>query len=234
MDAASKRELGILRRLSHGLVQVARKFIAMNADFLGEEEVVRVTNEEFVRIKRDDLAGEFDLELGISTAEEDNNKAQELAFMMQTLGNSMGQELTQMIMGDIARLRKMPDLAHKIETYKPEPDPVQQMMQQLEMKKMELEVAELQAKINKLQTAAQLDMAKVQDLGATVDQKSLDFVEQETGVKQERDLQKQGEQARAQAQTKVIDHQLKMEQLQAKGAIDYMNNKAKENRQSKS
>ena len=233
LDAASKRELGILRRLSAGICAVARKFISMNAEFLSEEEVVRVTNSQFVTIRRDDLAGKFDLELGISTAEEDNNKAQELAFMLQTMGNNMGQELVQMIMGDIARLRKMPDLARKIETYKPEPDPVQQMMQQLEMKRMELEVAELQAKINKLQTAAQLDIAKAAEIGATTDQKTLDFVEQESGVKQERDLQKQGEQARAQANTKVIDHQLKMEQIQAKGAIDYMNNQQKANSKGK-
>ena len=233
LDAASKRELGILRRLSAGICAVARKFISMNAEFLSEEEVVRVTNSQFVTIRRDDLAGKFDLELGISTAEEDNNKAQELAFMLQTMGNNMGQELVQMIMSDIARLRKMPDLARKIETYKPEPDPVQQMMQQLEMKRMELEVAELQAKINKLQTAAQLDIAKAAEIGATTDQKTLDFVEQESGVKQERDLQKQGEQARAQANTKVIDHQLKMEQIQAKGAIDYMNNQQKANSKGK-
>lgn len=221
LDAASKRELGILRRLSAGIVAVARKFVSMNAEFLSEEEVVRVTNEKFVTIRRDDLPGKFDLELGISTAEEDNNKAQELAFMLQTMGNNMGQELVQMIMGDIARLRKMPDLAHKIENYAPKPDPVAEMVQQLEVKKMELEVAELQAKIQKLNTAAQLDMAKVAETGATVDQKSLDFVEQESGVKQERDLQKQGAQARAQAETKIIDHQLKMEQGRQKGLIDY-------------
>ena len=233
LDAASKRELGILRRLSAGICAVARKFISMNSEFLSEEEVVRVTNEHFVKIRRDDLAGKFDLDLSISTAEEDNNKAQELAFMMQTMGNTMGMELTQMIMGDIARLRKMPDLAHKIENFKPEPDPLQQKMQELEMAKMELELAELQAKIQKLQTGAQLDMAKANELGATTDQKTLDFVEQESGVKQERDLQKQGEQARAQAQTKVIDHQLKMEQIKQQGVNDYMNNKAKENTKAK-
>lgn len=228
LDAASKRELGILRRLSAGICAVARKFVSMNAQFLSEEEVVRVTNDKFVKIRKDDLPGKFDLELGISTAEEDNNKAQELAFMLQTMGNNMGQELVQMIMGDIARLRKMPDLAHKIETYRPEPDPVQQRMQEIEMAKLELELAELQAKIQKLNTAAQLDMAKVAETGANVDQKSLDFVEQESGVKQQRDLQKQGEQARSQAQTKLIDHQLKMEEIKAKGVVDYMNNKAKE------
>lgn len=227
LDAASKRELGILRRLSAGICAVARKFISMNSEFLSEEEVVRVTNEQFVKIRRGDLAGKFDLELGISTAEEDNNKAQELAFMLQTMGNNMGQELVQMIMGDIARLRKMPDLAHKIENFKPAPDPIAERMQQIEMAKLELELGELQAKIQKLQTGAQLDMAKASELGASTDQKTLDFVEQESGVKQERDLQKQGEQARSQAQTKIIDHQLKMEQDRQKGAIDMAIAKAK-------
>lgn len=229
LDAASKRELGILRRLSAGLATVARKFTSMNAEFLSEEEVVRITNDQFVTIRRDDLAGKFDLELGISTAEEDNNKAQELAFMLQTIGNNMGQDLVQMIMGDIARLRKMPDLAHKIESYKPAPDPVQEMMQQLEIQRMQLEVAEIQAKIQKLQTAAELDMARASDLGASSDLKSLDFVEQESGVKQERDLQKQGEQARAQAQTKVIDHELQMARDRQKGLIDYQIAKEKAN-----
>lgn len=227
LDAASKRELGILRRLSAGLAAVARKFTAMNAEFLSEEEVIRVTNEQFITVRRDDLAGKFDLELGISTAEEDNNKAQELAFMLQTMGNNMGQELVQMIMGDIARLRKMPDLAHKIENFKPEPDPVQEMLQQLEVQKMQLEVAEIQAKIRKLQSGAELDLARASDLGASSDLKSLDFVEQESGVKQERDLQKQGEQARAQAQTKVIDHQLQMARDRQKGLIDYQIEKEK-------
>jgi hypothetical protein len=129
LDAASKRELGILRRLANGIVEIGRKIIAMNGEFLSEEEVVRVTNEEFVTVRRDDLPGNFDLKLTISTAEADNQKAQELAFMLQTMGNSMPMDMSQMILADIARLRKMPDLAKKIETYQPQPDPMAQKMQ---------------------------------------------------------------------------------------------------------
>src|SRR5690606_25140367 len=80
LDAASKREMAILRRLANGLIQIGRKIVAMNAEFLSEEEVVRVTNEKFIKIKREDLrsvAGEFDFEVDISTAEIDNNKAQD-------------------------------------------------------------------------------------------------------------------------------------------------------------
>src|SRR5690606_39118291 len=88
LDAATKREMAILRRLASGLVQVGKKICAMNAIFLSETEVVRVTNEQFVEVRREDLAGNFDLKVDISTAEVDNNKAQDLAFMLQTMGNN--------------------------------------------------------------------------------------------------------------------------------------------------
>jgi len=126
LDATSKRELGILRRLAEGIKQIGRKFIAMNAEFLSEEEVIRITNEKFVTVKRDDLAGNFDLKLTISTAEADNDKAQELAFMLQTTGQTMGVEFSQIILADIAKLRKMPALAKKIQEFKPTPDPLEQ------------------------------------------------------------------------------------------------------------
>ena len=221
LDAASKRELAILRRLANGMIKVARKFISMNAVWLSEQEVVRITEEEFVQIRRDDLAGNFDLRLNITTAEDDNAKAQELAFMLQTMGNNMDPAMSRMILADIARLRKMPDLAKQIEEYQPQPDPIQQRMQELELAKLEAEVMELQAKAMKLQADAQLSGAKVGTEGAKAtnlqsdtDLKNLDFVEQESGVKQERDLQKQGEQARAQLQTKVVDNYMKAQQQQ--------------------
>lgn len=215
LDAASKRELGILRRLSAGMVAIGRKIISMNAEFLEDEEVVRVTNEQFVKVRKDDLAGNFDLILSISTAEEDNNKAQELAFMLQTMGNNMDPEMSRMILSDIARLRKMPDLAEKIENYQPQPDPLMQKKMELEVAMLEAEIAEVRAKTAKLYSDAQLSTAKVDTEGAKAghlksdtDLKNLDFVEQESGVKQERDLQKQGEQARAQGKLAILDHYL--------------------------
>lgn len=212
LDAASKRELGILRRLSEGMVKVGRKIIAMNAEFLSEKEVIRVTNEQFVEVDREDLAGNFDLRLSISTAEEDNAKAQELAFMLQTMGNNMDPEMSKMILSDIARLRKMPELAKRIENYQPQPDPMQQRLQ-------ELEVIKLEAEIQKLQAEAQKAMADAQLKSSTADLKDLDFVEQESGVKQQRDLQKQGAQARAQAELKVVDRELERRNKQEEIAL---------------
>ena len=232
LDAASKRELAILRRLSQGIVEIGQKIIAMNGVFLSEEEVVRITNERFVTIRRDDLAGNFDLRLSISTAEEDNNKAQELGFMLQTMGPNMDPEMSRMILSDIARLRKMPDLAKKIEQYQPKPDPLMQKKAQLEIALLEAQVANEQAKSQQAASTAALNQAKLGteqakqgQLQSDTDLKNLDFVEQESGVKQERDLQRQGEQARSQAELKRLDHSFKKEQMGFDLLKEYVSNK---------
>ena len=234
LDASSKRELGILRRLSNGIVKVGQKFISMNGEFLSDTEVVRVTNEQFVTVRKDDLAGQFDLKLSISTAEEDNNKAQELSFMLQTMGNNMDPDLSKMILSDIARLRKMPDLAKKIETFAPEPDPMAQKRAELELALLEAQVNAENARAQRDSAAAQLEMAKVGTEGAKAnhlksdaDLKNLDFVEQEQGVKQERDLQLHGEQARSQAQLKLMDREFDREDQKVDLLKEYIKSKAK-------
>lgn len=203
LDAASKRETGLLRRLAKGVTDIGRKIISMNAEFLDEEEVVRITNDQFVPVKRDDLAGNFDLRLMISTAEEDAAKIEKLAFTLQTMGPKMDFEASKIVMVHIARLQKMPELAHQLENFKPEPDPFEEQMKQLELQKAQAEIAKLQSETQENFANAQLDGAKAEEtmskarlMGSQADKSDLDFLEQESGVTQERELQKQGEQAR--------------------------------------
>ena len=210
LDAASKRELGILRRLSKGVIEIGRKIIAMNAIFLSEEEVIRLSNEQFVAIKRDDLPGNYDIKLSISTAEEDSNKAQEISFMMQTMGNTLPPEITTLLLSKFFDLRKLPDISKMLENYQPPPDPFQEEMQQLELElkraavrdenaQADLRIAQAQLETIKVQT----EVAKIKQMGAKADLDNLDFVETESGVKQARDLERQGAQARAQTEMAV-------------------------------
>lgn len=190
LDAASKREMSILRRLAKGMADVFNKIIAMNAVFLSEKEVVRVTNTEFVTVSREDLAGNFDLEVDISTAEVDNQKSQDLSFMLQTLGPNGDPSMVMMILAEIADLKRMPELAQKLRTFQPPPpSPEQQRMTELEIQKAELENQLLQSEIELNQAKAQSEMAKKE-------QADLDYVEQETGTAHEREMAKQ----RAQSQ----------------------------------
>ena len=201
----------------------------------GDKIIAHINSSWVTRVRRDDLAGNFDLVLSISTAEEDHNKAQELSFMLQTMGNNMDPGMSRMILSDIARLRKMPDLAKRIESYEPQPDPMQQEIAQLQVQKLKAEIMEIQARTGTHAANAQLAGAKVGTEGAKAahlksdaDLKNLDFVEQESGVKQERDKELHGEQARSQMQLKLLDRQFQREDSKMDLIKEYVKAKAKQ------
>lgn len=209
LDATSKRELGILRRLATCISEAGRKILAMNAEFLSEEETIRITNDEFVQVRRDDLAGNFDLRLTISTAETDNEKAQELAFMLQTMGNSMDPSMGQMLLEEIAMLRKMPALAKRIKEYQPQPNPLEEERATLEVELLRAQVANENAKAQENQVDVQLKMAKTRNLESKSDTEDLAFLERESGADVDKELQKKDFDRRAQLDLKAADGMLK-------------------------
>ena len=199
-DAATKREIGIVRRLGSGMVKVARKFLMMNAMFLEDEEVVRITNENFVTIKRDDLKGDYDLRINISTPEEDSSKSQNLSFILQTLGNNLPPEIPIKIMAKIVKLHKLPDLAHYLETWEPQPDPMQEALKELEIAKLRAETALLNAQAREADAKSFVQQAKVGveqaragQMQSQTDKNNLDFYDKANGIDHERakELQQQ-------------------------------------------
>lgn len=183
LAASAKREMSILRRYASGVARIGQKFLSMSKDFLSDEEIVRVTNEEFVAITRDGIDGKFDIVVSVSSAEEDNLKAQELSFMLQTVGPKVDWRITRKVMAEVARLRKMPELAHDIANFEPQPDP--------------LVVAEQEAKVQKLQAEIATEAAKrayyeaqTRLLNAKTDQQSLETIEQGTGTAHVREMAK--------------------------------------------
>jgi hypothetical protein len=199
LDASSKRELGILRRLADGINQIGRKIISMNSEFLSDQEIIRVTNEEFVAINREDLGGMYDIKLNISTAEADNEKAQELSFMLQTMGNNMDPAMSQMLLSDIARLRKMPDLAKQIKEYQPQPNPMAEQKAQLEMQLLQAQIANESAKaaenavdVEYKKAKIQTELSKSRNMNSKADLDDLQFVEQESGVNRQHEENMKG------------------------------------------
>lgn len=200
IGASGKRELGILRRFAEGMQEIAKKILAMNSQWLSDEEIIRITDEDFIQINRDNLAGAFDVKLTISNAETDAIKASELSFMLQTMGGALPFDLTKIILGEISQLRNMPDLAKRIEQFQPQPDPVAQLEQQkamLENQKIQLEMAEIQARINQL-------TGQARKLNTEANLNDLEFVEQESGVKQARELELMEAQANSNAKRDIM------------------------------
>lgn len=228
LDAASKREMAILRRLARGITELGQKIIAMNAVFLSEEEVIRITNEEyidtasvsqadkadqsakpgmghnggpalndnFITIRREDLQGNFDLEVDISTAEVDDAQAKDLAFMLQTIGPKADWSLVSMILSEICRLKRMPELAHKLKTWQPQPDPLAKRMQ-------EAEVAYKEAQVEELRSQIALNQAKAEQARAQAEQVNLNAVEQATGTSHARDMERQQGQAQGNKELQI-------------------------------
>ncbi len=188
LDAAGKREMAILRRMAKGMEDIGNKITSMNAVFLSEKETVRVTNTEFVVVRREDLEGEFDLIVDIATAEIDEAKSQDLSFMLQTMGNTMDPAMTRMLLSEIATLKRMPELAHKISNFVPQPDPAAEEFKKLELQKAQMEIAELQSKID-------LNIAKARQIASDADLKDLTFLEDESGTTHLRDMDKMKAQA---------------------------------------
>jgi hypothetical protein len=189
LDAVSVRKLDVVRNISEKLIKpLLRKWMAYNSEFLQEEEIIRITNEEHVPIRRDDLAGQIDIDIEVSTAEDNAAKSQELSFLLQTNGPNEDPGVRQIIMGQIMRLHKMPDVAKKIEEYQPEPDPYVERMKELEMRLKEVEIMERESRAVenqadlRLKTAnAVLAEAKAKLTSSTADVKDLEFVNKATG-----------------------------------------------------
>lgn len=203
LDAAAKREMSILRRVAKGVSEIGKKILMMNGKFLSDKEIIRITNEtpadghppsdfkenEFVTVSREELAGEFDCVVDISTYEVDMAKAQDLVMMLQTMGPNMSPEIVMELLAQIADLKRMPELAHKLRHWQPKPDPYQEQLKQLALQKAQMEVAELRAKV-------QLSLAQAQAALAGAGLDELTRLEKETGVEHQRNLDLAGEQAR--------------------------------------
>jgi hypothetical protein len=203
MSKAARRELGILRRISDGIIKVGHKICEMNREFLNDEEFIRITDGSFANVKRKHLDCRYDLTLSISTAEDDSTKAQELAFLLQTSTGVMDQDFVRELLADIADLRRMPDKAAKYRAYQPQPDPIQQQISQLQVAKLQAEIAEIrgrtvenQAEAQREQAHAEKHLADAKLSSAKADAVNLKYVEDETGVSHQRDVEKQMAQAK--------------------------------------
>lgn len=208
VDSATTRRLNIVRNISENLIKpLLRKWLAYASEFLDEESQFRITNDEFVWIKRDDLGANIDIDLNISTSDDNQAKASELAFMLQTIGPHEDPNIRKMLMIQIARLYRMPDLAKELEEYQPQPDPMQQQMQQLQIQLLQAQIEDLRAKTMENSVDVELkgaktdtERAKAQNLlsqakniDSNTDNLDLDYLHKYYGTKHKQELEKQNQ-----------------------------------------
>lgn len=167
LDAQSTRRLNTVRNLAENLIKpIVRKWMSYNAVFLEPEEIVRITNSEYVTVQRDDLQGKVDIKIKVSTPEDNAIKGDKLAFMMQTMAPSMAPADQFSLMASWTELAGLPVEAKKLrdraeqEREKAEqPDPIAEAARQEELRTMKLNNDKLEAEILQLQASSAEDQA---------------------------------------------------------------------------
>ena len=116
--------------------------------------------------------------------------------MMQTGQQSMDPEEAKLVRAEIYKLQKMPDLAQKVLSYQPQPDPVSEQLKQLELERLSLENQKLRAEIEERQSRAienqvdvelkqaktQNELAKASKTISEKDMTDLAFVRKDLGL----------------------------------------------------
>jgi hypothetical protein len=119
-----------------------------------------------------------------------------LSFLLQTMGPSLPFELNKILLIQLVELQKLPDLAKALREYQPQPDPLAQ-------EKVQAEIDYIRANTQKDMTAAEKNIAdsvlkqskagneetKARLTNSEADQLDLDYLEQATGLKQDRFLE---------------------------------------------
>ena len=234
--SSAKREMQIVRGIAEDcIIPMLRVWLSYDALFLGDNEVVRITESEDVQINKDDLDGNIDILMSISTQESKAMKADRLAFLMQTMGNNMPQEQSNIIMADLMEINDMPHLAEAIKNMKPpEPDPKQLEIQNLQVELLKAQVQNEYAKARENEIDYELKSAKTQNelararnLDSDSDNKDLDFLRKDEGVDHANELEKAGFQRDADNRTRQGNNNAKydVERMKAQEKARDTNNK---------
>ncbi|EJM4836582.1 hypothetical protein NON42_001166 [Campylobacter coli] len=218
LDGGNQRKLHIVRNISENLVKpLLRKWMEYNAEYLDEETMFRITETDFIPVRRDDLYGSIDIDLRISTNEDNQLKAGELSFLLQTIGPHEDPKIRQRIMSQIAKLYKMPDLAYFIDTYQPQPDPMQQAMLQAQLENLQAQTHELMTSSERnivdgslKEAKIPVEQAKARQLGANTDFRNLEYYQKQQGIDKMQDFAKTQADLESKERMKQMDNETKL------------------------
>lgn len=228
LDATSVRRTALVRNIAENLIKpLMRKWLSYFHEFMEPEEIIRVTNEEFVPIRKDDLSGRLDIEITISTAEDNAARAEQYSFLLQTLGNNLPFELTQKVLAKIAKLARDPELENGILDFKQEPDPMMAQMKQIELEKAQLENDKIRAEIERDKARAiedrvdaevklaraEADKARARKLNSDADIADLNYLDKDHGFSEihkssEKEKERQHQWMLAELQRQAGDKQI--------------------------
>jgi hypothetical protein len=183
-----------VRKFNKPFVHIFKKMAELNKKFITDDKIIALSDKSFTTIRPDELKTSINIKLSVATPEINDKKANDLAFILQTLGDSVDYSVKQVMLADIARLKQRPDLAKAISSTPP-PQPSQQELElhQLQVELLKAQIANEQAKAYENQTDGVLNEAKASTeeakkdvLYSSKDLQNLDFIHKREGTDVER------------------------------------------------
>jgi len=188
------RDMSSIRKFNKPFVSIIKKMAQLNREFITEDKIIALSDNEFKTIRPNELQSQINIKIQVSTPEMDDKAANDLGFLVQTLGDSVPAKAKNMLLSDIARLKKRPDLAKMLlDLPEPGPTPQEQELHQLNVELLKAQIANeyAQGKENMadelLKNAkADTEIAKTKVLYSTADNQDLDFLHKRDGTSEKR------------------------------------------------
>ena len=220
ISAMNQREGDIIFRIAKGLEEIGAKILKMNTEWLNEEEVFAITQTDFVKIRKEDLQGNFFLQVRIKSNSEAEGKAQQMSFLFQTMGPNADWGMQKLMLLELGQLYNLDTFVSALQKYEPQPDPIQQELAQLEVELAKAKLQKEQEEAAYYRARSNYIDAQIGNTQADTDLKNLDFMEQQEGVKHARQKEIVEAQARAQNEGKIATETLKGRNALAKAKMD--------------
>ena len=190
MSAAQRHMVIIVKVISDMMKDMFTKWSAYNSEFLDVDQAVEIAG-NIVQVDKSLLDGSVRIEMNVNIDAMNQQKIQQINMLLQQAGSIQGQippETMPYLVAEFFEGLGKYEQAESIRNYKPEPDPFQQQMQQLEM-------ARLKAEVEKIQAEALLARSRSDEAGskAIKHQSESDNIDMDTLSKPKENLLKEAE-----------------------------------------
>lgn len=162
LSATALRESSIIGRLEDMLTKIAKRLMQLNVLYLDTNKIIQLAGVEGLAIKAASNPS-IDVKLDITNQTDDSIKAQEISFMLQTLGQSMPPQLVKLTLMEIAELRNLNRFRNTLDNFEiapPEPTQDELEIAALQKELLRAQIAATQGNANKSNSAADLDRVK--------------------------------------------------------------------------
>lgn len=178
MGAAQRHMIVIVRVIAEMYKDMFNKWAIYNTEFLDDEQAFQIAG-VLANLDKSQVSGDINIEMNINLDAMNSQKLQQINMLLQqsqTLGQAVPPMVIPLLVAEIFEGFGKYEYAKQIREYQPEPDPIQQQLQQLEMHKLQMEIAKIEAEIALTQAKAIESESKAVESQSRADNTDMDTI----------------------------------------------------------